>query len=220
MTISSLALAAKKVIEAAWLHGTSYDLASQAAFALESTCMLQSPEKAAELVALRNDALNMRGLLSPNGSPRRVPMPLGKELAPVVEWLLSRVAELEAERHVTNEALDDAVRELRARRESTPAEARYVSHVLPPRDSICARSGCGHSGEEHHHGDTKCWAHLPKKHGDPVTVCGCSGFVAEADGITARIAPTQALLEDPHDSPLHHPYRVGRELPETGGASC
>jgi hypothetical protein len=27
-------------------------------------------------------------------------------------------------------------------------------------------------------------------------------------------------LEDPHDSPLHHPYRVGRELPETGSASC
>lgn len=25
-------------------------------------------------------------------------------------------------------------------------------------------------------------------------------------------------LEDPHDSPLHHDYRVGRDLPETGGA--
>lgn len=41
----------------------------------------------------------------------------------------------------------------------------------------------------------------------------------EADGITRRIAPTQALLEDPHDSPLHHDYRVGRDLPEPGGAS-
>lgn len=38
---------------------------------------------------------------------------------------------------------------------------------------------------------------------------------AEADGITCRIAPTQALqLEDPHDSPLHHDYRVSRDLPE------
>lgn len=25
-------------------------------------------------------------------------------------------------------------------------------------------------------------------------------------------------LEDPHDSPLHHTYRLGRDLPELGGA--
>lgn len=48
MTISPLALQAKRVIEAAWLHGPAFDLASQAAFALESTQMLQSPETAAE----------------------------------------------------------------------------------------------------------------------------------------------------------------------------
>lgn len=48
MTISPLALAAKKVIDAAWLHGDAYDLSSQAAFALESAQLLQSPETAAE----------------------------------------------------------------------------------------------------------------------------------------------------------------------------
>lgn len=48
MTISPLALQAKKVIEAAWLHGPAFDLASQAAFALESAQLLQSPETAAE----------------------------------------------------------------------------------------------------------------------------------------------------------------------------
>lgn len=31
------------------------------------------------------------------------------------------------------------------------------------------------------------------------------------------IAPVQQLREDPHDSPLHHSYRVPRDLPETGG---
>lgn len=37
----------------------------------------------------------------------------------------------------------------------------------------------------------------------------------QADGITRRIAPTQASqLEDPHDSSLHHDYRLGRDLPE------
>lgn len=47
------------------------------------------------LVALQNDALNMRGTLSPNGEARKVPMPLGEALAPAVEWLVGRVAELE-----------------------------------------------------------------------------------------------------------------------------
>ncbi|RMB85590.1 hypothetical protein [Streptomyces shenzhenensis] len=54
MTISSLALAAKKVIDAAWLHGDAYDLASQAAFALESAQLLMSPETAQELERLRS----------------------------------------------------------------------------------------------------------------------------------------------------------------------
>lgn len=45
---------------------------------------------------LRNDAINMRGALSPNGEARKVPMPLGETLAPAVDWLIGRVAELEA----------------------------------------------------------------------------------------------------------------------------
>ena len=50
----------------------------------------------AELVALRNDALNMRGSLSPADGDRRVPFELGETLAPAVDWLIARVAELEA----------------------------------------------------------------------------------------------------------------------------
>ena len=42
--ISKLAMLAKKTIEAAWLNGSSYDLATQAAEALESAQLLQSPE--------------------------------------------------------------------------------------------------------------------------------------------------------------------------------
>lgn len=41
---------------------------------------------------------------------------------------------------------------------------------------------------------------------------------SSADRLTRLLAPTQALLEDPHDSPLHHDYLVGRDLPEPGGA--
>jgi folate-dependent tRNA-U54 methylase TrmFO/GidA len=39
-----------------------------------------------------------------------------------------------------------------------------------------------------------------------------------ADGITRRIAPTQALLDGEHYASTHHDYRVGRDLPELGGA--
>ncbi|MFE2967494.1 hypothetical protein ACFXKC_28250 [Streptomyces sp. NPDC059340] len=53
MSASKAVMAAKKVIDAAWLHGEAYDLASQAAFALESAQMLQSPVTAAELERLR-----------------------------------------------------------------------------------------------------------------------------------------------------------------------
>ncbi|MYW48840.1 hypothetical protein GT346_42900 [Streptomyces sp. SID161] len=44
---------AKKTIEAAWLNGAAYDLATIAAEALESAQLLQSPEIAAELEQLR-----------------------------------------------------------------------------------------------------------------------------------------------------------------------
>ncbi|MEU0990467.1 hypothetical protein [Streptomyces sp. NPDC005953] len=51
----------------------------------------------ARLVALENDAQAIRGVLSPNGEDRKVPEPLGESLVPAVEWLVARVAELEAD---------------------------------------------------------------------------------------------------------------------------
>jgi len=44
-----------------------------------------------------------------------------------------------------------------------------------------------------------------------------AALTGSPDGITQRIAPLQALREDPHDSPLHHDWRLGRDLPEMGG---
>lgn len=49
------------------------------------------------MVTAEADLQNMRGHISPNGQRRRVPMPLGKELAPVVEWLLNENERLTAE---------------------------------------------------------------------------------------------------------------------------
>ena len=50
----------------------------------------------AELVHAQADLLDIRGHLSPNGYPRRVPMELGDRVAPAVEWLLDRVDMLKA----------------------------------------------------------------------------------------------------------------------------
>jgi len=35
--------------------------------------------------------------------------------------------------------------------------------------------------------------------------------------LRSLLAGQRAALEDPHDSPLHHSYRLGHDLPETGG---
>jgi hypothetical protein len=45
-----------------------------------------------------------------------------------------------------------------------------------------------------------------------------AALTGSPDAITRQIAPLQALREDPHDGPLHHSYRVPRDLPEMGGA--
>ncbi|MEU8473704.1 hypothetical protein [Streptomyces hygroscopicus] len=49
------------------------------------------------LVKAETDLLEMRGLLSPNGRPRRIPpeVEIHERVTPAVEWLLARVAELE-----------------------------------------------------------------------------------------------------------------------------
>jgi hypothetical protein len=38
------------------------------------------------------------------------------------------------------------------------------------------------------------------------------------DELTRTFLPVASLREDPHDSPLHHDWRLGRDLPETGGS--
>jgi hypothetical protein len=98
---------AADVISRAMQQGRT--LPAALAVALDSAQLLQSPETVAELEAQRErhrarlvaaeaDLLNVRGLLSPTGQPRRVPaeVEIHERVAPAVEWLLNRVAELEA----------------------------------------------------------------------------------------------------------------------------
>jgi hypothetical protein len=153
----------------------------------------QRERRRVRLVALQNDALNMRGTLSPNGEDNKVPFTLGETLTPAVEWLINRVAELEAERHSTNEALDDAVQALRADR-AEPAKGPSAAESADKLTALFA----------------------------PTQVLREESY---AEAATPRVQAMRALLdgqraavEDPHDGPLYHSYRVSRDLPETGGA--
>jgi hypothetical protein len=81
---------------------------------------------------------------------------------------------------------DEAADELNRRLDDLITAAQspepiYVSSTLPPRDAVCTRPGCGHSGADHHHGDTKCWAHLPRTRDQfgawsGIRICDCSSF--------------------------------------------
>lgn len=116
----------------------------------------------------------------------------------------ARVAELEAERHVTNEALSDAAVALRANRD----RIAELEALTPAAIQTCRVCGAGYSL------------------GQPCATCEFQARMAAetasserpVDGLTAAFSPVASLREDPHDSPLHHPYLLSHDLPETDGA--
>jgi hypothetical protein len=73
--------------------------------------------------------------------------------------------------------LDQRIEDLIAA--ATQAEDTPTVKFLPPRNATC--TGCGHTGADHHHGDTKCWANLPRtrqRNGawSAVAICDCPSF--------------------------------------------
>ncbi|MFD5002165.1 hypothetical protein ACFWMV_04585 [Streptomyces mutabilis] len=63
------------------------------------------------LIAAEADLLAVRGLLSPNGEARRIPAEIAihERVAPAVEWLVNRVAELEAAPRTVYRASHDSI---------------------------------------------------------------------------------------------------------------
>lgn len=115
-----------------------------------------------------------------------LPVPVGS-VPSELEQLRARVAELEAERHVTNEALSDVAVRMRADRD----RIAELEALTPAAIQTCRVCGAGYS------------------YGNPCSSCL---FRAEmAAELKAR------GLEDPHDSPLYHAYKTPRDLPELGG---
>ncbi|MEV6014670.1 hypothetical protein [Streptomyces sp. NPDC051997] len=103
-----------------------------------------------------------------------------------LERLRAEVAELRAERHVTNEALDDAVRELRARQ--APATDGITRRIAPTQ---------------------ALRAELPLK--------GSARLDASAATAAGATHWKRLGLEDPHESPLHRTDRIPHDLPPLDG---
>ena len=110
-----------------------------------------------------------------------------------------RVAALEAERASTNLVVADAAAEREALLERV-AELESVAAVPVDEEPVPFVL-------------TEAAAALPAR-------------AAHAEDVTPQVRKLRALLagqraavavEDPHDGPLHHSYRVGRDLPATGG---
>ncbi|RAO26505.1 hypothetical protein PSN13_06533 [Micromonospora saelicesensis] len=92
--------------------GKSWEDDTDAAWAKVDQLTAKIERRRLRLVEAENDLLNVRGILSPNGRPRRLPadVDLVPNVAPAVEWLADRVDELTAELAKTQEQLTAANR--------------------------------------------------------------------------------------------------------------
>jgi BMFP domain-containing protein YqiC len=93
----------------------------------------QRDRRRVRLIAAEADLLAVRGLLSPAGEPRRIPaeIEIHERVAPAVEWLLNRVAELEAAQGTVYRASHDSIP---MGLYSTAAEARKHCEIEMRRD--------------------------------------------------------------------------------------
>ncbi|MFL1904826.1 hypothetical protein ACJWDR_37840 [Streptomyces tauricus] len=146
----------------------------------------------------------------------------------MIAKLRARVAELESERHSTNEALDDAVQALRTPHElkldATAAEVdAYLRTILAEDAYLKFQQTIGEHAIAQTVEDTDVVRAAADNEG-----LYTNDWREGWDDYRDRVDPDQnasypvelvefAPREDPHDGPLHHDYRVGRDLPEWGG---
>lgn len=137
--------------------------------------------------------------------------------------LRARVAELEAERHSTNEALDDAVQALRAIEApgGTYPPALPWAALLDDEDRAEFLDELAAAATTHASSDVVL-AEVEK-------ACATWRLIAEAqhghntapgpDAVTRTFVPVASLREPEgeHYALVHHDYRVSHDLPETGG---
>lgn len=223
---------ARKEMWAAWAL-SSDEIGSVAAEALIGLGMLVKPGGAQELeklraevvglkeqrerrrvrlVACEADLMEMRGLLSPNGFPRRIPaeVEIHERVAPAVEWLLGRVEELEARLAEYGRPADEDPIAYKLPDKATSWGACVACGDLPEQwcpDCAACRRGCfgGNEGNPRTHPNAPWRAAeddvRPQVRKLRALLAG-QRAAAEADGITRRIAPTQALPEATAEDPI------------------
>jgi hypothetical protein len=169
---------------------------------------------------LQNDALSMRGSLSPMGEDRKVPFPLGETLTPAVDWLIGRVAELESRpspADVLRQAADDLTA---ACPEHSDADEAWMDCPCEFADELRRKAALAGSGGD---GCACPAADRPHQVGCPQDGVPSPSFAERADRETdpARRAAWRMLAQDVTDGEhyglVHHDWRIGRDLPETGG---
>jgi uncharacterized small protein (DUF1192 family) len=141
---------------------------------------------------------------------------MSDRVAPVISGhlavLLAEIDRLRAERHSTNESVSLASEALRENRD----RIAELEAGIAWRDAERERWADVHATVER--AIDKGWSVIDTLDLEAELGPEPVAPVAEADGITQRIAPVQALREDPHDGPLAHKYLVPRDLPPLDGA--
>ncbi|MYV56481.1 hypothetical protein [Streptomyces sp. SID3212] len=114
-----------------------------------SPAVARADRERAELVTLRTQDTELRGLLSPSGRDRRVPAPVGESVTAVVAWLLDEVERLRPDTmyvaehegfmlraYATQEAAAAHIEHLLVQEDGPEVRPRIVWQVSDPADPI------------------------------------------------------------------------------------
>jgi hypothetical protein len=168
------------------------------AIQLDSACLLNSPEHAADVAKLQARIAELEAAAYGDAEVRLLnPLEQIQHLHACVAAQMSRADTLDRLCRKQRERAEAAEEQLAVK--DRPADEDPIAYALTDKAELLPVAP-----RVRHLRDLIDRQHVQVK----------------ADGITRRIAPTQALqLEDPHDSPLHHDYRVGHDLPTRDDAS-
>ncbi|MGY5048235.1 hypothetical protein ACWDE0_21785 [Streptomyces sp. 900105755] len=185
--------------------------------ALESAGLLMSPEAAADLASVSTDAVrvteaSIAELKREHGESARLRLRVDeverKYIFDTAE-LKRRIAELERERHETNESLSEAAEALRANRDRI-AELEAAVNC----QSIAAMNGARCSLPVRHRGDHRTDDKRQYWSDEFAVHISAEDVAPQVEKLRALLAVQRGPLEDPHDGPLAHSDRVGRALPQ------
>lgn len=200
---------AAKTIRVRWEQQVSTDPQTEAAQALEDAGQLLDPEVAAELVAFRKER-ELAEVIAGSSERERAGLLARYEraLAPFcADPAAAAVAVMAVRDHEAVWLLRDAQRR-QDRVAELEADLATVNGTLD--DVAKARRAescpCPPEGRPHQVGCPQ--AEVPRPAERPV------------DGLTQSFAPVAALrevLDGEHYAQVHHGWRLGRDLPETGG---